>query len=145
VDVSARMLEQAAALGVYDELVQADLLQHLQARNGTAEGENVPAHERHAVVLAADVFIYIGDLAPVFAAVRRVLADGGTFAFSVEHGGAAPGGYVLQPSLRYAHAEPYLRHLAASHGFVVERLIALPLRSDQGHTIDGLYAWLRPA
>jgi len=132
VDVSARMLEQAAALGVYDELVQAELLQHLQT-----------TEESHGLVVAADVFIYVGDLAPVFAGVRRVLADGGTFAFSVEHAAQAPAGWTLLPSLRYAHAEPYLRHLAASHGFTVERLIAQPLRSDQGRGIDGLYAWLR--
>jgi predicted TPR repeat methyltransferase len=134
VDVSARMLERAAALGVYDALVQAELLQHLQVTN-----------ERHDIVLAADVFIYIGDLAPVFAAVRRVLAEGGTFAFSVEHAERAPAGWTLLPSLRYAHAEPYLRHLAASHGFTVRHLIAQPLRSDQGRAIEGLYAWLEPA
>src|SRR5207302_1633468 len=73
VDLSPRMLAQAATRGVYDRLAAGDLLTHL---GGTGD--------RYHLVLAADVFVYLGDLAPVFAAARLVLRAGGWLAFTVE-------------------------------------------------------------
>ena len=91
----------------------------------------IPAASVHAV-LAADVFIYIGDLAAVFAAVVRVLAPRGMFAFSVE--GLEGGSYKLQPTGRYAQAPSYLRTLAAQHG-LEERSLERTLirREGRGH------------
>jgi predicted TPR repeat methyltransferase len=157
VDLSAGMLERAAALDVYDELHALDLLDFM-GRTDT----------RFGLVVATDVFIYVGDLAPVFAAVRRVMdgAVGGggagghrTFAFSVE---AVPGeagrpaepagnpigsgedeGVHLMGSLRYAHRERYLRGLAARHGFEVVAVEPAPIRQDQRETVHGLYVTLR--
>ena len=55
------------------------------------------------LVLAADVFVYVNDLAPIFAAIARVLAPDGLLAFTVEtHSGD---GVKLLPTLRYAHGE----------------------------------------
>jgi predicted TPR repeat methyltransferase len=128
IDLSQPMLDKARALGVYDTLACADLVEHLQA-----------TPERHDLVLAADVFIYVGELTPVFAALERIVEPGGVFAFSAE--AATPGatGVELRPSLRYAHSEPYLRRLAAEHGFEVASVHAAPIRSDQRETVDGLY------
>jgi predicted TPR repeat methyltransferase len=132
VDLSAGMLEVARRRALYDELVQADLAQHL-ART----------ERRHDLLVAADVLIYLGDLAPVFAGARRVLRAGGLFAFSVEpaDGDAA---FVLQPSLRYAHGEAGLRALAASHGLQVLQAERGALRADQVHEVQGQY-WLLAA
>lgn len=112
-------------------------MHHLQRRcKGDGEGEGQASGQRADLVVAADVFIYIGDLAPVFAAVARVLAPGGVFAFSVEHAeSAAP--YVLRRSLRYAHSEPGLRALAAAHGFVVRQVRAMVLREEQRQPVAG--------
>ncbi len=129
VDLSPRMLAQAGARGVYDELHQADLLAHLR---DTAL--------QHDLVVAADVFIYLGDLAPVFSALAPVLRPGGVFAFSVESG-PADQAYVLQPSLRYAHGETALRALAAARGFDVLHSEAGALRVDEAHALQGQY-WL---
>lgn len=132
VDLSPTMLEQARLRGVYDELLQADVAEHLQA---TAL--------RHPLVTAADVFIYVGELDPVFAGVRRVLAPGGLFAFSVERG--AGDGLQLLPSLRYAHSEAYLRRLAARHGLAVREVQAVTLREDQRQPVAGLVLCLQAA
>ena len=68
-------------------------------------------------MLAADVFVYINDLCPVVAAVARVLAPGGFFAFTVEtHSGD---GVKLLPTLRYAHGEPLLRGALADAGLTL--------------------------
>lgn len=130
VDLSPTMLERARARGAYDQLHAADIVDHL-----------CTTPQRHGLVVATDVFIYVGDLAPVFAGVRRVLASGGVFAFSVES--TAGAGFVLQSSLRYAHAEPYLRSLAAAHGFTLELLQATTLREDQRQPVAGLVVCLR--
>ena len=130
VDVSAVMVERARARGLYDEVQQADLVDALLA-----------APNAHDLLFAADVFIYVGALEGVFAAAAGALRAGGEFCFSVE---AADGehDWELRTSLRYAHAEGYIRMLAGQHGFAVRRLSRHPLRIDQGQPVEGLFAWL---
>lgn len=129
VDLSKRMLEQARTLGRYDHLVQADLIEHLQQ-----------TESRHDLVVAADVFIYVGELRPVFAGVRRVLERGGVFCFCVELIDDELD-YALRPSLRYGHSNRYLRELALQHGLEATRLEPGPLRRDERHALRGLYGW----
>lgn len=134
VDLSAGMLERARATGAYRTLVHADVLDYLQS-----------AQRQDQLVLAADVFIYLGALDAVFAGVARALAPGGVFAFSAEPLADGSQDWALQPSLRYAHAPAYLQRLAAAHGFTVGRWQRAPLREDQGRVVEGLYGWLRRA
>lgn len=133
VDLSQRMLDKARALNLYDRLEKADVVEHLLA-----------ADRRYDLVLSADVVPYLGELAPLFSAVRRVIEPGGVFAFSAERAGAQER-FVLRASMRFAHGEAYLRELAAGHGFVVIELLAQVLREDAGRPIDGLYMVLRAA
>ena len=126
VDLSARMIERAAATRAYDELLVADLVAALSATRA-----------RHDLIVACDVFIYLGNLEPVFAAVARVLAPGGVFAFTVEEGDAEAG-YDLLPTLRYTHSERYLRGLAQAHALRVARRERAPLREGRGEAIAGL-------
>ena len=133
VDLSPTMLERAHAGGTYDALVQSDLVTHLR---GTAQ--------RHDLVVAADVFIYVGDLMAVLVGVRRVLDAGGLFVFSIESTDAAAG-MVLLPSLRYAHSERYVRMCAQAHGFVVVEVRPTVLREEQQRPIDAMIVSLRLA
>ena len=130
VDLSQAMLERAAALGVYDSLLHADVAEHL------AQSES-----NHDLVLAADVFIYVGELGGVFAGVQRVLRPGGLFCFTAERAGDEQGA-VLMPHLRYAHSLPYLRGLARQHGLQELRVVTQPIRQDQAQAIPGLYVYL---
>ena len=134
VDLSPGMVERARSLGVYDAATQGDIAEHLATL--------APQYD---LLLAADVLIYIGDLAPLFAGAARALRPGGEFCFTAEaHDGPQP--WVLRPSLRYAHAEGYIRMLAGQHGFSVRRTVRHPLRLDQGHPVEGLFTWLeRPS
>jgi predicted TPR repeat methyltransferase len=138
VDLSPRSLEQARARRVYDALHEAEIVQHLAtlAERG----------EPHDLVLAADVFIYLGELGPVFAALARVMPPGGVFCFSAETEGAnEAAGFSLQPSLRYAHHEGYLRRLAQRHGFEPARMVRETVREEQRTPIEGLIVHLRRA
>jgi predicted TPR repeat methyltransferase len=130
IDISQAMLEQAQKLGIYRNLIHADIGAYLK----TAEGEV-------DLVVAADVFIYVGDLAEVFRSVRRLLVPGGRFAFTVE----APDNdedLQLLPSLRYAHSERYIRQLAQASGFTVDEMFSAPIRYDQAQPLEGMYVYL---
>lgn len=129
-DLSAAMLAKARALGVYSELIQADAVSWLRNCDRCDD-----------LVLAADVFIYIGELGGVFAGVARILRPGGVFCFTVESW-AGTGDMQLLPSLRYAHSEAYLRRLADQHGLAVLGTMAGPLRKDQQRPVQGLYVYL---
>ncbi len=130
VDLSERMLDKARAAGLYDSLACADITAFL-----------ADCHGAYDLVVAADVFVYFGELAAVFAQVRAALRPGGVFCFSTET--CAGEGFVLQASNRYAHAGAYLRALAAAQGFDILLLEAAPLRSENGAAIVGQVAVLR--
>jgi predicted TPR repeat methyltransferase len=129
VDLSAGMLQQAQVRGCYDELVQADAAEHLHSQVGPVDA-----------VVAADVFIYIGDLQAVWAGVRRVLAPGGWLALSVEEAPDAVD-FELRTSSRYAQSARYLHRLAAAQGLVLQHQQRGLLRQDQGQDVIGLYQW----
>lgn len=130
VDISKAMLEQARQLGIYRELIHADIGAYLES-----------AEESAGLVVAADVFIYVGDLGAIFRSVRRLLTPDGGFAFTVE----APSGdedLQLLPSLRYAHSERYIRRLAEESGMRVDQIFRAPIRYDQTRPVEGLYVYL---
>jgi predicted TPR repeat methyltransferase len=131
VDLSSEMLKQAGKLGIYRELIHADL------------GEFLAGTPRRAdLVVAADVLIYVGELSGVFRDVARILEPGGLFAFTVE---LPSNGEDLQllPSLRYAHSEGYVRRLAAQSGIDVDEVRTAPIRHEQSKPVHGLYVTLR--
>ncbi|MDR7335372.1 tetratricopeptide repeat protein [Roseateles asaccharophilus] len=132
VDLSSQMLARAQALGLYDELLHADL---------TAALAGPPA--RFDIAVAADVFVYIGDLDAVFAATAAALRPGGLFAFSVE---AADGvDFELNSRRRYAHSLAYLQRLAAAHGFSVESATQSVIRKEGDEPVNGLLIVMRLA
>lgn len=97
VDLSGKMVEIAAAKGLYAKVEAGDLLAYL-GRQPEAGAD---------LVVAADVFVYCADLGAILAESARALRSGGLLAFTVEtHGGD---GVVLGAGLRYAHTETYLR------------------------------------
>lgn len=131
IDLSERMLEKARSRGCYDELMHADLMSYLAA-----------VQERFDLAVAADVLIYFGDLAPLFAQIKRVLNPGGLFCFSVESANASEG-FALLPTLRYEHSERYLRETATAQQFEIVEVTAKPIRQDQRQSVDGLFVYLR--
>ncbi|MDR7096233.1 tetratricopeptide repeat protein [Hydrogenophaga laconesensis] len=132
VDLAQAMVEQARASGAYRRVERGDLLGFLRS-----------AEEPADLVIAADVFIYVGALDEVFAAVRQRLHRGGCFAFSVERASAGQD-LELRSSLRYAHSLAYVERLAAANGFRVRQTWEAPLREDQQKPVMGLYVLLEP-
>lgn len=75
-----------------------------------------PAASAEAI-FAADVFIYMGDLAPLFRECWRVLKPGGIFIATFEDALATSDTWKLEHSGRYTHALPYLQEIANEAGF----------------------------
>jgi predicted TPR repeat methyltransferase len=129
VDLSPNMLDRAQTRGCYDVLLQAEAGAFLAA-----------SQERFDLVVAADVFIYVGALETLFAELARRMPVGGHFCCTVE--AATRQELELRSSLRYAHSEGYLRRLAEGSGFALTALEEAPVRHDQQQPVPGLFAWM---
>ncbi len=134
VDLSPLMIKQAQSCDLYAHLEAGDLLTYLQRQKPDSAD----------LILAADVFVYIGALDAIFAQVRRVLHGDGLFGFSVQLlPGAEPEtaeseSYALGEDLRFAHSAAYLRRLAAKHNFEIQSLQTISSRQDRGRDVPGL-------
>jgi len=90
------------------------------------------------LILAADAFVYVADLAPVLAEAKRVLTAGGLLAFTTEtHAGEA---VILGTGLRYAHSAPYVRASVEAAGLKLSRLEDLSARNEDNVPAPGLVA-----
>lgn len=134
-DLSANMLSKAEEKSIYHHLEQADL-SRLDAYTALI-GDERPMG-RADLVSAADVLMYLGNLEVPFTLVRQLLKPEGYFAFSVEDAGAASQAFVLQQSLRYAHAEAYVQELLLSHGFDLKAMTHTDIRMDGGKPVRGI-------
>ncbi|WP_028582726.1 tetratricopeptide repeat protein [Desulfogranum japonicum] len=133
VDLSPKMLALADEKRVYDYLYEAELVEFLQ-ENGTL----------YDLLLAADVFSYIGDLRPVFTAMKARCSSSAWLCFSVE---SEPGdeNWVLQSTGRFAHSRAYIETLSEEMGFNIEHCVtALNVRKEGEGWIQGaifLLSW----
>ncbi len=130
VDLSGRMLEQAAKRDRYAELVKADALDYVRGFRAAFD-----------LVVAADTLIYFGDLGPVFAGIAQALRPGGLLALSVET--MAGDGYRLQPSGRFMHALSHVEAVAAAAGLAIAAQEATVLRIEAGRPARGQVFVLR--
>jgi predicted TPR repeat methyltransferase len=127
VDLSPRMVALAHKKQIYDRLETGSIEAFLASE---------PAQSASAVI-AADVFVYLGDLAPVLTAASRVLAPGGHIAFTLQHG-AFEKGYRVGADLRYAHSEAFVRASAGDAGLRTAAIEHAALRRDAGADVPGL-------
>ena len=126
VDLSPAMIAKAASRNIYDRLITADISEAMRDQ-----------HDCFDLIIAADLFVYVGDLADVFRSAARSLRAGGLFAFSLErHAGE---GFVLTSKVRFAHSLTYVRELSRSHGFSELHVREIALRRSGAGEIAG---WL---
>lgn len=131
IDLSPKMIEKATEKKIYDTLRLGDISEILGRED-----------ECYDLVLAADVFIYLGDLEAIFRSVARRAAAGALFLFSTES--CETEIWELRKTCRYAHSRRYLQSLAHEHGFSTIACRAAPLRRDVGEWVPGdYYALLR--
>jgi predicted TPR repeat methyltransferase len=126
-DLSEAMLAQAQRKQAYRRLVRQEAAAFLA---GAADAGT-------DLVLAADVFVYIGDLGPIFRQAARVLRPGGLFAFTAQsHDGEAP--FILNHDMRYAHSRAGIAVLAATAGLRLVHATEEWARLDRGAPAPGM-------
>lgn len=116
VDLSSSIIEEAKKNrpGLYDEVIIGDITEIFRTKSPIS------------MIIAADSYIYFGDLIPLFKSMEQSLAESGMLAFTLEN---APDDMVdqltamgewrwqLQPSGRFAHNKDYVEKIGASHSF----------------------------
>lgn len=120
------------------------------------EGSGNETSRGFDLLLSADVFVYFGDLGPMFEAAAAALKRGPSgvrgsnlgsgpgahepprlFAFSVESAPPHVGTFALTGTGRTVHARAYVRGLAKEHGFLVRRETSSVIRQNAGADVVG--------
>ncbi len=129
IDISEQMIEVARKKTCYDTLIVGDIEQEL------------PHYQNVDLIVAADVFSYIGDLSAVYKACHAALIPQGIVLFSVER--ATTGNFSLQKNMRYAHSKAYIESLAKEYHFDVLRCDNTILRKQQKQPVEGFLVMLK--
>ncbi|WP_413991926.1 methyltransferase domain-containing protein [Labrys okinawensis] len=129
VDLSQAMLAKAGNKSLYRDLICEDALAFLESQ---------PAASAE-LVLAADVFVYLGDLQALFNEVARVLEPNGLFAFTAQrHDGPEP--FILNHDMRYAHSHAGMETWARTAGLTLLCRNDEWARQDRGIPVPGMVA-----
>ncbi len=123
-DISPLMIEKAREKNIYDRLETGDFFEIYR-----------DAEDMYDLMIAADVFVYMGDLGPAMSLAARICAPGGYFVFSLEH--FAGDGFLLDDTGRFSHAPDYVKEIAAESGFALELLERANLRKERGEWVEG--------
>lgn len=124
IDISEHMLAEAKKKAVYDELKHQDISHFLKQ-------DQAP----YDIIIAADVFTYIGNLKTIFELCHERLKQQAWFAFTVER--STSPGFKLQTNIRYAHHKDYITDLATHTGFTIKRCDNLVLRKQHKQNVEG--------
>jgi predicted TPR repeat methyltransferase len=124
IDLSPEMVRYARKRRVYDRLEVGEMTAALAKQTA-----------QYDLIVAADVFCYVGDLEPVIGAAARALRSSGHLAFTVER--RLKPGYAITRSGRYAHSPGYVRRCARDAGLSEVRGRKVILRYEFGEPVWG--------
>jgi predicted TPR repeat methyltransferase len=127
VDLSPRMLDKARQRGIYDALIEGELVAYLRERPTTFD-----------LIVCADTLCYFGALGDALAAAQAALKPGGRFAFSIERADdPADGDFKLHPHGRYAHRPAYVEAALDTARLSVLDRRDMTLRRELGKPVEG--------
>ena len=127
VDISKKMIEQAARHNVYDRFHTVNLHDALA---------NTP-DALYQVITALDVFIYAGDITRAIPDAFRILTPGGQLVFSCEAASETSPDLVLLPAGRYAHKRSHVEALCKAAGFDTVEVEETALRYENNAPVQG--------
>ncbi len=120
VDISKKMLDIAKNKGVYEKLVQSDVVEYLQNNND------------FDWVVAADVLGYIGDISEIIKSIKNK-----KILLSIEMSDEESK-YTIQPNGRYKHNPQYVENLLIDNGFDDITKECFVLRTENGKPVNGM-------
>ncbi len=122
IDLSDGMLAQAKRKNLYDALTRQDMAAALAGKTAAYD-----------LILAADVFVYAGDLSSVTDQAYTALTTGGVIAFTVQ--AISDSDYRLGQDQRFSHSEDYLRRILARFSNI--EIIPGSFRKDRDKDVPG--------
>lgn len=161
-DISANMLEAARRKGLYRELYQADAAALLRNMAAGTEANNAVSYNDYDLILAFDVFCYMGNLEEILTAAadlmrrtdRRRAGSGKTEAarampelwFTTESADEERGkDFYLTATGRYKHQRAYVEKTLQDAEFAEIDAYPLALRQENGEDVPGfLFRAARP-
>jgi predicted TPR repeat methyltransferase len=123
-DLSAKMIALAAKKMLYRSLYSGNIVGFLQS-----------VEDDFDFFLAADVFVYVGELRETFLLLRQRARRDVLFCFSTEAG--AGDSYKLQETGRFTHSPLYIVELAKATGWQVAVRQETVLRKEKGIWVKG--------
>ncbi len=124
VDISEQMIALAEKKKLYRKLYAQDILAFLQQN---------PPQKQYDMILAFDVFCYMGDLREIL-----TLLQGCNIWFSIESADEERGkDYYLMPNGRYKHSPDYIKKTLEAVGFEHVSAYPLVLRQENGEDVCG--------
>jgi predicted TPR repeat methyltransferase len=131
IDLAPLMIAKSKSRGIYDRLELGELVEVMKRID-----------QKFDVIVAGDVLIYNGELAPIYEAAVARLRPGGRLIASFE--AAAGDRFVLgTKTLRYSHSRPYLKRMADIFGFVEERIDDITVRKENQVPVKGYLVVLK--
>lgn len=126
VDLSPNMLAKAVGRQVYEDLVEAELVDYLR-RNPSA----------FDLIVSADTLVYFGELRPFADASHAALRPGGHLVFTLEKA-FSERDYTLNPHGRYSHSQAYAEAVLGAAGLEVCALDEAVLRNESDRPVLGM-------
>jgi predicted TPR repeat methyltransferase len=128
-DLSANMIAKARAKNIYSALDVAEM-QTFMTRQPPASVD---------LIIAADVLVYMGDLAPLLCQCAQALQPQGLIAFTLQsyENDMPLEGYRLGEDQRFAHTHDYVMRTLQASGLICDQCDPQSTRYDRGQPIAG--------
>lgn len=124
IDLSQSMLDLALSKNVYDKLSKCEIIEYLNHKNLEFD-----------YFIAADVFVYFGDLSEVFEIIKSKSKHTAKLIFTTEH--SVGPDYFLQKTGRYSHSKRYVELLCNKFGWQISHFSKFDLRKEKQNYIEG--------
>jgi predicted TPR repeat methyltransferase len=133
VDLSKNMLIQAKERCVYDNLINQDI------------GSFLKSTKNYGMIMAGDVFNYLGALEDVFTGLYQSMEQGGLLFFTLEVLNSSTKAVVLTHDGRYQHNCSHVINYTAQNGFQLIDKQIVQLRKECGQWVEGALIVLKKA
>ncbi len=124
VDISDKILKVAAEKNLYKQLMKDEILHFLNTTEETFD-----------LIIAADVFTYMGNLEALFKACHQQSNSDATLCFSVEESTTEP--FTLKETGRFGHSHKYIEAVCEKTGWTMLSSQQSKLRKDKNKWISG--------
>ena len=124
IDISPRILEKADKKNIYDKLICSNFIDYLKKTSSQFD-----------LFVAADVFIYTGEISETFDLIKKRASKESYFIFSTET--LNQGNYKLQESGRFSHSENYIKQKSIENLMILISKKDIKVRKEKNKWIKG--------